>query len=286
MFRGSNMGTDVYTIVTDRIIQAIQSTGTVPWRKPWAGDSTPLSFTSGKPYRGVNRLMLELSGSKSRWWITFNQVNANGGMIRKGEKSNIIVFWKWLQDKKDPNKRIPFLRYTNVWSLDQVDGIEPPATDEVRTVLPSERIAAAQAVVDGWSGPTISHGAQGRCFYRPATDSIVMQPIEFFHSAEEYHSTLFHELVHSTGHKSRLDRINPGASEYAKEELIAEIGAQFLCAHVGIDNTNMGDNSIAYLQGWLKALKNDSRMIVTAASQAEHAVNMILNRKSETETTE
>lgn len=268
---------NVYTIVTDRILAALAA-GIVPWRKPWNGvANVPTNYVSRKPYRGVNRILLDpiVGGFQSHYWMTFKQAQALGGNVRKGSKSSIATFWKFLDDKRNPGKKIPFLRYFNVFNLDQIEGVEvptPPACT-IRTVDRAEQIVA------GYHGPRIEHNGGDKCLYRPSTDSIHMAVRESFESPEHYYATLFHELVHSTGHSSRLDRFKGGREEYAQEELVAELGAAFLCSEAGIDNTLGVEQTAAYIAGWVRAIKTDDKVISRAASAAEKAVDLILGKR-------
>jgi antirestriction protein ArdC len=263
---------EVYQIVTDRIIDALNK-GIVPWRKPWKGDTiVPTSFKTRKPYRGVNRWLLDpsINGFTSGYWMTYKQATELGGQVRKGSKGSPCVFWKIIEDRKNPTRKIPLLRQFTVFNLEQVDGIAAPET--VRNDWTP--IEQAEAMVNGWNNrPTILENGGDRCFYRPATDTVSMASKCAFCTPEAWYATLFHELVHSTGHQSRLDRLN--GSEYAREELVAELGAAFLCAETGISNAALETNTQAYIEGWLKVLHNDPRMIVSASGAAQRAVDMI-----------
>jgi antirestriction protein ArdC len=262
---------EVYQIVTDRIVDALNK-GVVPWRKPWKGEANvPTSFKTRKPYRGVNRWLLDptINGFSSSFWMTYKQATEMGGQVRKGSKGSPCVFWKIIDDRKNAGKKIPLLRTFTVFNLDQIDGIEMPKVERSEFV-PIER---AEAIVEGWTGrPTILENGGDQCFYRPATDTISMVAKCAFCAPEAYYATLFHELVHATGHESRLNRLG---GEYAREELVAELGAAFLCAETGISNADVQTNTQAYIEGWLKALKNDPRMIVSASGAAQRAVDMI-----------
>lgn len=288
------MSNNVYQIITDRIIAKLEA-GTVPWRKPWASaDSWPLNLKSGKPYRGVNVFMLACAGMEhgytSQYWLTYKQAKERGGNVRKGEKSELIVFWTKLKktekqsDGSDKDKIFQCLRYYRVFNVEQCDGIEyPKPTPNDHTFNP---IAAADGVWSGYDGrPTLDHGG-GSAHYRPTDDHIQMPESSAFRSDEAYYSTLFHEAIHSTGHKSRLDRLHKtkfaafGSSEYSREELIAEMGAAMLCGRVGIFDP-VEDNSVAYIAGWLKALRGDSKLVVTAAAQAQRAADWIIGERWE-----
>lgn len=271
---------EVYKIVTERISEML-SKGTVPWRKPWTGSlGVPTSWISGKPYSGINRILLDpmFTGFASPYWITFNQVSKHGGKVKAGSKSNIVCHYSMFE-KQDNGvvRKIPVFRYYRVFNLEQTEGIQAPKGSDVQ-VVPHNPIAQCEAVVNGWQGkPIVEHATSGRCYYTPSADRVTMMPLETFEKPEGYYATMFHELVHSTGHKTRLDRLTVGdRSDYAEEELVAEIGSQFLCEHTGINNTELGENSGAYIAGWLKVLKNNPKMVVTCASKAQKAFEMIV----------
>lgn len=276
---------NVHTIVTDRVLAAL-ATGVVPWRKPWNGvANVPTNFVSKKPYRGVNRILLDpiIGGFTSSYWMTYKQATALGGNVRKDSKSSLATFWKFLDDRKNPGKKIPFLRYYNVFNLDQIEGIDVPTPPDctIRTV------DRADAIVAGYpTPPRIEHNGGDRCMYRPATDSIHMAARATFDTPEHYYATLFHELVHSTGHESRLDRLGQGREAYAFEELVAELGSAFLCSEAGIDNTLGIDQTAAYIAGWVKAIRQDDRVISRAASAAEKAVDCIFGKTWNNKTTD
>ncbi len=282
MKKTNEEGKDVYSIVTDQIIAALER-GVIPWRKPWqtAGSSAdPRNGRTGRQYRGVNWFLLQLAPFDCNRWVTFKQAGEMGGTIRKGEKSSLVTFWKMLDgtDKETgEEKKIPMLRYYRVFNLTQCEGIELPA-DQKPILAEHERIAAAEAIVAGMpQRPPLRHTG-GRAYYTPALDSVTMPELGRFHSAEEYYSTLFHELTHATGHASRLGRIKEtasfGSDPYAREELVAEMGAAYLCARAGIAQPIL-ENSAAYIQNWLKRLKDDRKLIVTAAAQAAKAADFI-----------
>jgi antirestriction protein ArdC len=261
----------VYEIVTERIIALLEQ-GTVPWQKPWANtgeDSMPRNLVSGKPYRGVNVFLLHAMSYGTPFFLTYKQAQALGGTIRKGEKACPVVFWKWLENEAAPTadkKRIPLLRYYSVFNVAQCEGIEAPQIDtkgrEHSPIESAERIVAGMP-----KRPEIHHG-RNRAAYSPALDCIYMPQPETFRSGEDYYAVVLHELVHSSGHETRLNRKGIAGSEgewsafgsasYGREELIAELGSAFLCGHAGIVERTV-DNSAAYLAGWLQQLREDSR---------------------------
>lgn len=297
------MATNVYQMVTDRIIAQMEK-GIIPWHKPWHGilgnrtsEDCAVSYESGRPYSLLNQFLLGEPGEYS----TFNQIKARGGMIRKGEKCRMVVFYTQITKEDetrtdaDGNPKvvsIPVLRYYNVWNINQCDGLEPRWNGGKQPEEPkAEPLEAAEAIVAGYMAsenhPKMEVKISDRAFYRPATDEVVVPMLSQYDDAAEYYSTAFHELTHSTGHASRLNRKGVtgaaafGSETYSKEELVAEIGAAMLVSHAGIPAERAFKNSVAYLQSWLRALKNDNKMIVWAASRAEAAAKYILGIKEE-----
>lgn len=277
---------DIYKEITDRIIAALE-TGNIPWHKPWVGGSSGcVSYSTGKPYSLLNHILL---GGISGEYITFKQVTLAGGHVRKGEKSKMVVFWKPFEKENEETGEVEkhfFLRYYNVFHLSQCEGITPRWTVSVNPSSNLEPDAAADAIIKGYidrSGVHLTVTESDRAFYRPSTDEVVVPQLSQYKNVAEYYSTLFHELTHSTGHHSRLNRIADiaafGSHEYSKEELIAELGSAFLNNHCGLETDASFRNSAGYIQGWLSALKNDTRLIVSAAGAAEKAVSLILDRK-------
>jgi antirestriction protein ArdC len=229
------------------------------------------------------------------YWLSFKQAKELGGSVKKGEKATPVVFWKWIEAQEvDPEtglpatRRVPLLRYYSVFNVTQCEGVRHRRLLEIVEGAPNPftPIARADALVSAYpSPPSINHGG-AQAFYRPADDAVTMPAREVFETPEDYYSTLFHELSHSTGHSSRLARpgvIQPirfASHEYSQEELVAEMGASFLRAFAGIDSEPLVANSAAYLQGWLRALRRDARMLVISGAQAQKAVDWILGKKA------
>lgn len=283
---------DIYQTVTDRILETLDR-GTVPWRHPikrnGSEDGLPRSMSSKKPYRGVNIFLLAMTawaeGYESSYWMTYKQAKQQGGQVRKGEKASLVVFWKRYATKDKEtgkDKIVPVMRHYNVFNAEQVEGIEAPdAVQPDPDAEPFKPIDEADKIVTGYAGgPVIEHGG-GRAFYRPSNDTVRIAEPDRFQSPENYYATLFHELVHSTGHSSRLDRgldtqLAPfGSADYSKEELVAEMGAAFLAAASGISPPTI-DQSAAYIDGWRKKLKGDKKLIVQAAGSGQRAADHIL----------
>lgn len=280
------MKKDVYEMVTDRIIEQLEQ-GVIPWQKPWGGViDGAYNRISKRPYSLLNQMLLQHSGE----YATFKQWSELGGHIRKGEKSEIVVFWK-LQPYEDENadgekiiKQIPLLRYYNVFHVSQVDGVEPKEIDlnEFEPIEKAERIKTEYMTREHLK---ILEKLTDKAFYSPTFDYIQIPCKEQYQNVEEFYSTLFHEMVHSTGYKTRLDREDVkdcmyfGSENYSKEELTAELGSAFLVNLLGIETKNSFRNSSAYIQGWLGRLRGDKKFIVSASSKAEKAVKYILNEQ-------
>jgi antirestriction protein ArdC len=277
------MKNKVYEYITDRIT-ALLTQGTVPWHKPWkARTGLPRNFVSQKPYRGINVFLLIAMSYESPLWLTFRQALQLGGSVRKGEKACPVVFWKQLkiEDKASgEQQKIPLLRYYHVFNVTQCDGLKigtEPVEAPVNGIIKPEEI-----VVNMPQPPVIKHGMT-KAYYSPREDCVGMPSRERFERAEDYYSTVFHELVHSTGHEKRLKRVTVaenngfGSDPYCKEELIAEMGAAFLCGQAEIAERTI-DNSAAYINGWLERFRDDKMLIVQAAAQAQKATDFILGR--------
>lgn len=295
------MAFDIYAAITDRIIEELEN-GVIPWEKPWTG--TPdgaVSYATGKAYSVLNQLLLGKPGE----YLTFKQIKEAGGNIKKGAKARMVVFWKFLQKTQDDGNggivrdsnglpvytNIPFLRYYNVFHIEDCEGIEPKHIKDVEQndIKPIDK--AQGVLTDYWQreGITVEHVKNSdKAYYRRSDDLIHLPEMGQFKTAEAYYDTAFHESVHSTGHPSRLNRLNTGASaafggeDYSKEELVAEISACSIMHELGLETDKTFRNTAAYIQSWLRALKNDKRMIVSAAGKAEKAANRIFNREQTT----
>ena len=279
---------DTYTLITDRIIAALES-GTVPWHKPWTCAQPAISHTTGKAYSLLNQLLL---GGRGGEYLTFQQAQKEGGRVKKGEKASMVVFWKWLKIEDadtGEEKEVPFLRYFSVFHVDQCEGIAPRfRASEPLNITPAQANDAAEDVILDYlhrSGVHLVSRESSEALYRPATDTVVLPLRSQFTDTAEYYSTAFHELTHSTGHHSRLNRITEtacfGSAPYSKEELCAELGASFLVNHLGLETASSFKNNAAYIEHWLGVLKEDKRLLVTAAGQADKAVHLILGEEGD-----
>ena len=287
--------------VTNEIIEGIQNEN-LTWEKVWNPKNAPRNYASDRPYLGFNALWLSwVTVSKkfrSPYFLTFNQAKQLGGNVKKDEKGFKVVFWKITKfvkgkasNEEEENDDICGRKFTpfiwTVFNIDQIEGIDFSIQDAKERVF--SPIETCESIISGYSScPNIVHEGDD-AYYSPSKDFITMPEKETFKGDEQYYSVLFHEMVHSTGHSSRLGRfvertalVGFGSVEYSKEELIAEMGASFLNAFAGIKDANF-KNSLAYLKGWLKPLKDDPKMLIYAAQKAHQAANYILGIESEGE---
>jgi len=268
------MKNNVAEIVTKRIIDEM-SKGKIPWKKPWLS-TLPKNYISKKEYRGINFLLLSLFNFKDAYFITFKQANNLGGTIKKGEKSIPIIYWNIIEEKnEDTGKKETraFMRYYNVFNISQCDGID----FKVEKKYNHKKDSNYEEVFNNYKdSPKLVFGNEAK--YNPGSDIVTIPKIETFKNKLDYYSTLYHELIHSTGSQTRLKRfneVNTSSYSYGKEELVAELGAAFLCARYGIDNSQV-KYSASYIQGWLRQIKNDPRLIISCAGKAQKAVDYIV----------
>ena len=279
--RSNRKGTKVdhYQAITDAIIASLEK-GVAPWVCPWdRASGLPHNGHSGHVYRGINTWLCWASGFGDARWFTFNQVKGYGrSHVRKGEKGTKIAFWRFLDKEEEQEdgsierRSIPMLRVFTVFNFEQVewDADKAPKTVELRDHDPEGENAEAAAFVASL-GANISHGG-GRAFYRPSTDSIQLPERGSFETTDGYWSTMFHELTHWTGSDSRCSRDLSnrfGSEGYAMEELVAELGAAFLCGDLGVRGSLQHES---YIANWLTVLRSDNRAIFTAQSCARKAV--------------
>ncbi len=269
---------NIAQIITDQIIEALEK-GTIPWKKPWKTE-LPMNLISKHVYRGINLLMLSMSPYASPYYLTFKQLAYLGGFVKPGSKGFKVVYWKAIEsDGDDAEEKKPLLRYYTVFNVEQCEKIPQELVPEQDHDFDS--IAACEGILDNVPDMPGCREASN-AFYDIKSDIIGLPPRRNFVSAEEFYSTAFHELVHSTGHPDRLNRKtlsgNAGLNEdYSKEELVAEIGSSFLCAHARISPKTL-DNQAGYIANWLSVLKGDKRFIFSASSLAQKAVDYILGK--------
>lgn len=278
------MSSNPYKVVTDQIIERLKA-GVVPWRQPWSeraatGGSYPRNAITGRAYSGVNVLLLwsqaQVHGYEKPMWLTYKQAKEHGGHVRQGEKGTQICFLSSFEvdDASSPTgkRRASFLRLYTVFNIAQCDGLAI-MSGRPRIRNPGARDETVDAFVAA-TGASVVYGGSRACF-RPFDDHIEMPVFEAFKSADAFYSTEFHELTHWTGGKSRLDRKFGrafGDESYTAEELVAELGAAFLCSEFSIDNV---EDNAAYIQSWIKYLSDHERAIVSAASMASKAVEFL-----------
>lgn len=279
---------NVYEMVTERIIAELEK-GIIPWEKPWTGvRDGAFNRITKRPYSLINQMLLLHRGE----YATFKQWSDLGGHVRKGEKSEIVVFWKILDQVEVSEetgekeiKKIPLLRYYNVFHISQVDGVEPLAPEQLNNdITPIE--TGDKIITDYITREHLNfiECKSNKAYYSPSADTVKVPLKEQYDLINEYYSTTYHELIHSTGHKNRLNRLQTGAiaafgsEEYSKEELVAEIGSATIMNMLGIETTKTFRNSAAYIQNWLQVLRNDNKFIVSVSSKAEKAVNYIMNQ--------
>ena len=291
---------DLYQEVTSQMIELLEK-GVSPWCCTWNKYGAARNYATGHQYTGINAFLMNLTPHPIPFFMSFKQVKAKGGKIRKGAKANMVFFYKTLfrndaegfvnldkakalQGMGEEVQTIPMLKYYNVFNIEDIEDIDIqiPEVD----IKEHERIAKCEQLIKSVpNAPQYVFEDANRAYYNPISDKLNMPAIGQFETAANYYCTFFHELSHATGHQSRLNRegitkLNPfGSPEYSREELVAEMGASFLSAHVGINYDGITENSAAYLQGWLKVLKADKKLIFKAAAEAQKAADYILNIK-------
>ena len=287
---------DIYQRVTNQIITYLEK-GTAPWHRSWGQFGLAKNYVSGKPYRGINALMMNTTPFAIPYFLTMKQANALGGKVKKGSIANMVMYYNTIYKDKN-GKTIPqevaskmpegsvnkrgFLKYFYVFATEQIEGIDFHYP-EVQ-LKENEKIERCEELVKNIPSPPefVSINAS-RCYYEPLLDCVNMPPIEHFDSSEEYYNSLYHELIHSTGHEKRLNRegitgltIDRKSYSYSAEELVAELGASFLCGISGIDCKPLLENNASYINGWLKVLKEDSKFIFRVAKDAQKAVDYLM----------
>lgn len=286
---------DVYGIITEKIIEQLEK-GTAPWQKPWTGAGIPTNLVSNRPYRGINVMLLSMFGYEQNLFLTSKQLKELGGSIKPEEKPHLVVYWNYQNNnEKDDDedkegtiettaKRNALLRYYTVFNIAQCEGIPKehiPTMDREITTNASCKLAVSNMP----NKPRIQHKEQ-EAYYNPLKDFINMPRQSSFTNDDAYYATLFHELVHSTGHMTRLNRKDLiqmsefGIEQYSHEELVAEIGSCYLQSYVGI--TEQFEQSTAYIRGWLNVLQSNTRFIFSASTAAQKAVDYILGRQNDT----
>lgn len=290
---------NLYEEVTNKIISMIEQ-GVAPWRRTWSTYGLARNYGTKHIYTGINLLLMNNTLHPIPYFMTFNQVKEYDGQVRKGAKAEKVIYFDVYYkdgndtslDKEEALRRrkngediqiLKFIKYYHVFNIEDIEGIQFQIPEiELR---PNEKIALCERIIEEMPNrPELSQINANKACYAPTHDFVNMPAIEQFESAEFYYATFFHELIHSTGHASRLAReevMNPitfGSKPYSKEELVAEMGASFICSSVQIDYDHVVENNAAYLAGWLKVLKEDSKFIFKVAADSQKAADYILNR--------
>lgn len=280
------MNKDETNRIVEKIVEALGK-GEIPWRKPWRSCAAH-NAVSGAEYRGVNALVLNLASHyPDPRFLTYKQAAAMGAQVRKGEKGWPVIFYSTVKRIDGENtesgetgkaKTFRFMKHYTVFNASQCDNM--PAMEE--QAAPIAQIVEADLIISRMPrAPKIRDGL--RACYIPSQDAVEMPPKNaHWSSSSAYYDTMFHELTHSTGHETRLERDlggNFGSEKYAQEELVAEIGAQFLCQSSGINRAEVEENAVAYCQNWSKVLKNDPKMIFYAAAKAQAAHDYIMGKE-------
>tara|TARA_Y100001963_G_scaffold27495_1_gene37471 strand:+ start:704 stop:1552 length:849 start_codon:yes stop_codon:yes gene_type:complete len=278
-------GNKVLQAVVDQIIERIEETGILPWQQPWVGANTPMNYEHKNPYRGLNRWSCILAGFSDNRWLTFSQIQKLEGKIKKGEKHTKIMKVAMIEKKRENDKGeqevyarwFQPVRYYKMWNLEQTEGIDAEALERGELKNP---IDACEEVIGGFfNSPSITHSGNS-AKYSVDNDTINMPKVSSFEKEEDYYSTLFRIMAHSTGHPDRLNRRtlvegqHPNTA-YSKEQLVAELTSSMLCAHCGIEKATI-KNSSAYLSGWLNKLKAQPKMLMASAGMAEKAFKHIV----------
>ncbi len=271
------MSEKVQKIVQQKILEMLDE-GTIPWRKGWnIGGKFAKNLVSNNIYQGSNFFLLNCQSYTSPYWMSYKQAKDHGGHVKKGESSSIVTFWTTLMYKnketKEEERPFPFMRFTRVWNLEQTEDVKvPERSEDVIKKYNHDPIENCEQILKEYKDPPKTIWGRNPC-YNVAQDFIGMPKLENFISPEEYYAAWFHEMGHSTRHLSRLGRVK---TSKAKEELVAEMTACFLCAEAGI-STAVIDNQADYIKGWRDSISKDPKLVVQAASKAQKAADYIMN---------
>ena len=276
---------NIYELITNKIIEKLEA-GVIPWHNPLNGGfDIAKNYVTQKPYRGINQILLD--GGE---YLTFKQVQSLGGKVKAGEKGKIVTFYKtsaFMSEDEDGEefiKTIPFLRYYYVFHLSQTEGI--PSKLKEQGLKDNDYIDECNQIVNNYKNkPPILNKDNAVAYYSSSEDYVNIPNINHYESSEYYYAVLFHELIHSTSHPNRLGRkkvgeaVRFGSEAYAQEELVAEMGSAFLCGLTNISKPTI-DNSASYIDGWMKAIRNDNKLVIIAASAAQKAVDYIVGKEA------
>lgn len=294
----------LYEEVTNRIIAMIEK-GVAPWRKTWSTYGLARNYVSGRAYTGINYLLMNNTRHSIPYFLTFNQVKELGGKVKKGAEAEMVIYFKVFYKDYNDNTLTPeeanvrrlkgeeikvlrFIRYYSVFSVTDIEEVELELNRfNDAKLTDNERIERCEQIIRNMpKPPELKQIDTNRAYYNPVVDYINLPDIKQFESSEHYYATYFHELIHSTGHSSRLARLEVmdfagfGTTPYSKEELVAEVGSSFLSSFAQIDYDCVKENTASYLAGWLKVLKKDSKFIFKVSTEAQKAVHYLLNSSS------
>ena len=273
---------DVHEIVNNRIIELLEQ-GIVPWRQNWSERGLPRNLISKKVYRGINIFLLNALEYKENWFLTYKQAKELGASIRKGENAHKVIYWKWQEENEEltnEHKKRPNLRYYLVYNIDQIENIPPEFIPE-SDIRHNDVIGNCEKIIAEMPRSLEISVEDDMPYYHVGYDYINMPPLEFFQSNEEYYQAVFHEMIHATGHERRLNRqelmrLNDTFNyKYSVEELVAEMGTCYLKAVTGLSLDLKGNT--AYIDNWLKFIRENKRALVYAGTQTQKAVDYILN---------
>ncbi len=281
---------DVFTHVTKHIIGHLEK-GIIPWKKLWTDAGLPRNLLTGRLYRGVNVWLLNALNYEENVFLTYNQVKSIGGRIRAGEKAHTVILWQWIQAPKPKNaqseaRKIPLVKYCQLFNISQCADI-PDWYLPGPQLSKLDPLGVCDAIVTTMPNAPEVRYMGDEAYYHSFFDIVNMPSMARFVDTETYYTSLFHQLVHSTGHKTRLNRreldgmLPDKIGECSLEELTAEIGACYLCSYAGIDGWEFR-NRITYIENWITKLNKDKRLFVYASTQAQHAVDYILNLQGDT----
>ena len=281
------MKKSIYEKVNENIIALLEK-GVCPWRQPWNTQNRKpaINMLSKKAYRGINFILTNCQSYKCNQWATYKQIASKGGHVKKGEEGTPIIFWSTFENKTEPEKQIPFMKYSYIFNLEQCDGIAIEQPEQAPT-FDHNPIEACENLISRFplGLPEITHN-NGKAFYNVTRDIIELPRMDLYASPQEYYSTYYHEIIHATGHKSRLDRKSVvdsdgyGNNLYCKEELIAELGACYLCAESGIDSATI-ENSASYLNNWINVLRGSPKLIIEASIAAKKASEFLIGKAND-----
>lgn len=262
---------DLYTRINNQILNKLNE-GVIPWKKSW-NEGVPANYISKRAYHGINFLSLSTNDFASPYYLTFYQCKQRGGSIKKGEKSSMIIYYKLIEldEEENHSRSVPFIRYSNVFNLTQTD------LDDLDNESP--KLMGCEAIIANMKHKPIIKNNISRSYYSPIEDYISLPKISDFDTSEEYYSSLFHELIHATGHGSRVNRTSLTEFDdesYSYEELVAEIGSSYLSALCGI-SPQVVENQAGYIQGWMKLSGEKELLFPKAAAEAQKAVRYILS---------